>query len=1762
MKFLYTITFILTILTTCYCGIADFGPEELVKMAPNVTIRTVVYKNEPTKLLSRAKNNLMFYVVNDSPMNITFNKFFGELTDPKDFSRVIEKLADFNVNKVIEPSAKGFLDYKFRVRTKNMDVMGVTVSVEFTDENGGFWMTSPLNKTVQVTLDETEAKWEKEIYTTITYFVIEISNNPIFHNPETATQQDINNGIDWYINTLATEFQDEEPWLEEEFINSCYSLFSSKMFLYYGTQVIERLLERTISSLAKLWVEFTLLALSGEKNKHLFVISKKHQLFSRLTQLILESEDQTTKFTAINLACGLVQNGGIGLAEHRIVDETFIEYILCYVEETSAFMNEEFTTTATKLLLSIDDYYYKNFRKLTLFKDSHMGRTALGNIGFGNSLKNKSTDLGNLGYLDGLNVPESPLQKILINKRMGMCKGFAENIVFLFNRLEENLEAIEMTLMFLKRVFDSNILCTMFYINDLCVMVDIIVRELEAATEPDKKICQLYLLVIDSILKLDEYISCKHKIYDLELLLVSMLRKLLEDNSMSSDTIDENGKPKFYAEYNANTSHKGPELSSREELRSMSMRTESTQIYQMIATRKKVGKVAGSEQTLESDFGYNKQLHDLEFLVKKSLANPYPQTRNLNPQSNPPSSTHQNRAVFPKSFKAINNLELGGDTGYSKSNLKSNFSSNTSQLPKQKVLSSSIISSSQSPSVIPQQQQKPTNFNKEKPINVKQRPKSKSASKILPKSPFGNINMQEGGYQSVEQINSYFTKHRQETDLTKTQANLYSNQVLSPCSPQKITLPISQVLPISQKNKHKNVSPSVKDESHTKKSLINHGKSGSHNKTKSLGNYKINSNADFTNDLSGISSFEKLPSLESLNTYLESIKFDQKDLTSINKTIFSKSELKNPSKLHTSLLAFSNKNSLNSPIEHKPDMPHDSPSFSYSASPTNKSSLKYPKKSHNNLKLFAETQTTETSLNIQTNDIKNKENGTHTIEKTIYIGSVSHVPREKSSDLTIIQDESILPTGIETNSFSNENLQEKENKIEELDKNSQQENPNKQVLLDIKDTRKLDVLKNEDTLQLKSKTIKDLENDNEIQEKLSIEKENTTETRQEEITKDIGTKEITKDIEKKKYVDKIKKTPNISQNIDNKEKKVISENTETKSANDGISTTVSVDEMSKEKEIDLDRTKKPIESKKDTKGMILDVAPRKLYNSEKPGEKTPEVKRLSKLVMDLKVDTLSLEERKEPVNNETLVKTEQEKNSRKSNSEPQSAGFFSKQWMNNDDNLPLPPPPTLPISRSARDGSRSSTPTQNILNKLTSMFAIDSGSKSDRPISRSNGDSAQVSNDSENEAESLLKHKRQINNLKKKLKKQVDYTDEQDLIIDEQEKEIKRLLEENAKLCMEKVQVENEIEDLSKSLFTEANELVKNEAILRNKAEKLVEELRSEVEQLKAQLAKYFNQRPIELSKDEAHENTHLSSFPSSMVMAFIPRFHSPDFWLARVFDLFGVNKQEWKYIPGQTKFTTWSEVLMGTTIYLLIVFGGKAVMKNQKPFELKTVWRFHNLTLTVMSLLLLILFAEQLIPNLLNHSLFWNICHRNAWNAKLELLYYINYLIKWYEFIDTFLLVLKKKNTPFLHVYHHSMTMILCFTQLQGMTSVSWVPVTINLFVHVIMYYYYYLTALGIRVWWKKLVTTMQIVQFIIDLGFVYFCTYIYYAHKYRLAFSFKESCNGTEFAAIFGCLLLSSYLLLFVQFFIDTYNQKRKDRKAKAKARSAKKHTSQPKN
>ncbi|KAF2766674.1 GNS1/SUR4 membrane protein [Teratosphaeria nubilosa] len=265
-----------------------------------------------------------------------------------------------------------------------------------------------------------------------------------------------------------------------------------------------------------------------------------------------------------------------------------------------------------------------------------------------------------------------------------------------------------------------------------------------------------------------------------------------------------------------------------------------------------------------------------------------------------------------------------------------------------------------------------------------------------------------------------------------------------------------------------------------------------------------------------------------------------------------------------------------------------------------------------------------------------------------------------------------------------------------------------------------------------------------------------------------------------------------------------------------------------------------------------------------------------------------------------------------------------------------------------------------------------------------------------------------------------------------------------------------------------------------------------------------------------------------------------------------GYKPEHFRFTRGQTPMSTMTETTVALVSYYIIIFGGRELMKDRPAFKLNGLFKIHNFYLTAISGGLLALYLEQLIPTLWRNGIFYAICDYNGgWTPQLVILYYLNYLTKYLELIDTVFLFLKKKPLTFLHTYHHGATALLCYTQLLGHTAVSWVPIVLNLTVHVVMYWYYFQSARGIKIWWKKYITMLQIIQFVIDLGFIYFASYTYFSARYFDWLPTAGICAGEEFAAFAGMGIITSYLFLFIGFYISTY--KKPVKKGRGRATSA---------
>ena len=83
--------------------------------------------------------------------------------------------------------------------------------------------------------------------------------------------------------------------------------------------------------------------------------------------------------------------------------------------------------------------------------------------------------------------------------------------------------------------------------------------------------------------------------------------------------------------------------------------------------------------------------------------------------------------------------------------------------------------------------------------------------------------------------------------------------------------------------------------------------------------------------------------------------------------------------------------------------------------------------------------------------------------------------------------------------------------------------------------------------------------------------------------------------------------------------------------------------------------------------------------------------------------------------------------------------------------------------------------------------------------------------------------------------------------------------------------------------------------------------------------------------------------------------------------------------------------------MYLAVLFGGRVILSQAPPLKLQGLFFLHNALLSFASLWLLILYLENIVPVIFNKGLFYAICDPKAWTQRLELLYYVNYLFKYW---------------------------------------------------------------------------------------------------------------------------------------------------------------------
>lgn len=228
--------------------------------------------------------------------------------------------------------------------------------------------------------------------------------------------------------------------------------------------------------------------------------------------------------------------------------------------------------------------------------------------------------------------------------------------------------------------------------------------------------------------------------------------------------------------------------------------------------------------------------------------------------------------------------------------------------------------------------------------------------------------------------------------------------------------------------------------------------------------------------------------------------------------------------------------------------------------------------------------------------------------------------------------------------------------------------------------------------------------------------------------------------------------------------------------------------------------------------------------------------------------------------------------------------------------------------------------------------------------------------------------------------------------------------------------------------------------------------------------------------------------------------------------------------------------------LYLLFVRYVPGYMENRKPLEMKPFLFVYNTAIVLLNAYL----ANEMIQGMFSAGYNW-ICtpmeysyHPSQLQIASALWWY--YFSKFIEFFDTVFFILRKKNNQvtFLHVYHHTSMFLLWWIGVKWVAGgQSVLGALINTCVHVVMYSYYALSCLGPQVqkylWWKRHITHLQLLQFSLAILHCIHSLYI--------------DCNFPKWMHYTLIGYATSFIILFTNFYLQTYIKKGKTRRMRTK-------------
>lgn len=248
---------------------------------------------------------------------------------------------------------------------------------------------------------------------------------------------------------------------------------------------------------------------------------------------------------------------------------------------------------------------------------------------------------------------------------------------------------------------------------------------------------------------------------------------------------------------------------------------------------------------------------------------------------------------------------------------------------------------------------------------------------------------------------------------------------------------------------------------------------------------------------------------------------------------------------------------------------------------------------------------------------------------------------------------------------------------------------------------------------------------------------------------------------------------------------------------------------------------------------------------------------------------------------------------------------------------------------------------------------------------------------------------------------------------------------------------------------------------------------------------------------------------------------------------------EDMDYFDGYawTRWTSehWGIPLVAVSIYLVMIPLLRSHVAKSGKYNTRTFALWWNVFLSVFSMVGLSACAPVMLSELWNNGTDFTICanaswYGHGWHGLWVALFIYS---KFFELIDTVLLLLASRSVILLHWWHHLTVLLYCWHAYSTRPGTGLWYATMNYGVHSIMYAYFAATQHGkaAREAVKPFaiyITLLQLTQMVVGIAVTVRAVVVQ---------SGGGECHVNKTNSILGLLMYLSYFLLFLKLFIDSY-------------------------